>query len=162
MHFILLFKLTSFIQAKENEGKFMEAADAYEQCGDVDSSVRNYLKADRPDEAIRVGRDSGSSVAANDIARYFEQKGDLETAMRFLVVSKFCDDALFLAFKTSKQEAYVDIVAAEYEVIPEEFKPGIRRIANYFDELKDPFKAGRMYKIAGDSTKVIRKAMHWA
>jgi len=142
-----------FGKAKEAEGKLREAAVSYEKANDVMNSIRLYLSADYPDDAIRVARVSGSFSGAMLVSRYFEEHGDMETALRFLIISRCYEDALLVAFKHGKSETYVQCIQDEFTAIPSEFLDGIRQVAAYFEEKKDNFKAGKYYQVCEDYKK---------
>lgn len=144
-----------FGKAKETEGKLREAAVSYEKANDVMNAIRLYLSADFPDDAIRVARTSGSLSGAMLVSRYFEEHGDMETALRFLIISRCYEDALLVAFKHGKSETYVQCIQDEFpDGVPAEFLDGIRQVASYFEEKKDNFKAGKYYQVCEDYKKV--------
>ncbi|CAG7728859.1 unnamed protein product [Allacma fusca] len=153
-----------YAKAKETEGKLLEAAKAYDRANDPENASRLYLVSDLPDEAIRVVKLSGSTTGATHVARYFEKHGDLDTALRFLIISKCFQDALILAFKNGKAELYAEIIQefANGGPIPPECRDGLRQVAGYFEELKDNFKAGKYFHMCGDNQRAFKLLMRAA
>lgn len=140
-----------------------------------------YTKLNRPDDAIRLVKAHKSIGGALVTARYFENLNDYDTAIRFLIISKCHEDALGLAFRYGKAELYVSIVqeiVAEFDnesggggggsnygyeedafgnyvtIMPQEYRDGIKKVGQYYEDQKDHIRAGKYFLIAGQSRKV--------
>jgi len=59
-----------YAKAKEADGKFVEAADAYHRAKDFDSEVRIYLDhLGDPKQAVAIVKESGSIEGAKMVAK---------------------------------------------------------------------------------------------
>jgi hypothetical protein len=66
-----------FAKAKEAEGRFAEAAAAYEAAGDMDAVVRLCLeRLNQPQRAYAIVRKTQSAEAANQLSRFCLQAQD--------------------------------------------------------------------------------------
>jgi WD repeat-containing protein 19 len=89
-----------FAKAKEAEGKFEEAAEAYGRANDVDAVVRLYLeKLQRPQKAFSLVRDSKTVQGALLVAQYCQGVGDHRAAIEFLILAKRSEEAFDLAVR---------------------------------------------------------------
>ncbi|KXJ24489.1 WD repeat-containing protein 19 [Exaiptasia diaphana] len=87
-----------YAKAKEADGKYKEAARAYEAAKDYDNVIRinlDYLQ--NPEEAVRVVKEAQSVEGAKMVAKFFQNLGDFGSAIQFLVLSKCNDEAFQLA-----------------------------------------------------------------
>src|SRR5699024_1835146 len=106
--------------------------------------VRIYLDhLNNPGEAVKVVREKRSIEGAKLIAKYFQRRNDMTTAIEFLVISKCYDDAYSLAKTTNQMDTYADIVQ-DYGDQPNLFTT----IAIYYENLDrnqdlDRLKAGK-------------------
>ncbi|VEL22707.1 unnamed protein product [Protopolystoma xenopodis] len=62
----------------------------------------------RPEDAVRVVRETGSVEAAKIVAHYFTRIGDHASAIQFLVLSRCPEAAFRLAQKHRKMELYAE------------------------------------------------------
>uniref|UniRef100_A0A669CGS2 WD repeat domain 19 n=1 Tax=Oreochromis niloticus TaxID=8128 RepID=A0A669CGS2_ORENI len=98
-------------KAKEAEGKYKDAARAYESAKDWDSVIRVLLDhLNKPEEAVRIAREMQSIGGAKMVARFFLQSNDYGSAIRILVSSDCHDEAFQLAQQHGKMEVYADII----------------------------------------------------
>nr|CAB3267687.1 WD repeat-containing protein 19-like [Phallusia mammillata] len=153
----LLPKITSlkiflqYAKAKEADGKFTEAADAYHSARDYDSEVRIYLDHLRdPERAVHIVKEQGSIEGAKMVAKFFIKHGDYGSAIQFLVLSKCNDEAFQMAQQHGQMEIYADIIGDD--ATPEDF----RSIAVHFENDKNHLLAGKFYAKCGEYPKALR------
>ncbi|QQP36862.1 Uncharacterized protein FKW44_022083, partial [Caligus rogercresseyi] len=80
-----------YAKAKESDGKFRDAANAYEAGRDYDNAVRIYLDhLDDPESAVRLVKKSQSTEGAKAL-------NDYDSAIRFLIISGCIDEAFQMA-----------------------------------------------------------------
>ncbi len=80
---------SQYARAKEAEGKFDEAATAYEMARDLDNVVRLALeKLKNPQRAFAVVRTTRSADGAMMVAKYCESIGDFSAAIEFLLMAR--------------------------------------------------------------------------
>ena len=154
-----------YAKAKEADGKFKDAVQAYEHARDYDSAVgaivflsrhisfqvRLYLdKLNDPENAVRIVKQTRSNEGAKMVARFFLKLGDFSSAIQFLVISKCVDEAFQLAQQHAKMDLFADIVGAD--ATPEDY----HSIAVYFETERNQLQAGRFYHRAGEHSKALR------
>jgi len=140
-----------FAKAKEAEGKFEEAADAYGRANDVDAVVRLHLeKLQKPQRAFTLVRDSKSVLGALLVAQHCQGVGDHRAAIEFLILAKRSEEALELAVTHSCMEAYTQALGKEG--LPEEYK----KVAIYYEGQQDYQKAGEFWLVCKDYSKALR------
>ena len=140
-----------FAKAKEAEGKFEEAADAYGRANDVDAVVRLHLeKLQKPQRAFTLVRDSKSVLGALLVAQHCQGVGDHRAAIEFLILAKRSEEALELAVTHSCMEAYTQALGKEG--LPEEYK----KVAVYYEGQQDYQKAGEFWLVCKDYSKALR------
>ncbi|XP_063720528.1 WD repeat-containing protein 19-like isoform X2 [Symsagittifera roscoffensis] len=130
-----------YAKAREAEGKFREAIQAYSSAKDFDNVIRILVDhLQNPEEAVRIVRETGSIEGAKLVAKFFVRLNDMESAIQFLVMSKCHDEAFQLASTHHHMKTYASILGDD--VSEEDYKS----VAVYFEtEEKDPFLAGKFF-----------------
>eukprot|EP00955_Chlamydomonas_euryale_P009184 98506-Chlamydomonas_euryale.AAC.1 len=103
-----------FAKAKEAEGRYAEAAVAYEAAGDMDSVVR--LSIDRlnaPTKAYAIVRRTRSVEAAALLTRWCLQAQDFAGAVEFLLLAGQMDQAFDIAQGHSEMDTFARIVQSQ-------------------------------------------------
>lgn len=144
------------MQAKEADDNLVEAASAYSEGFDVENGIRLYLQLGIPEEAGSLAKRSDDPNDAVKVARYYQEMGELEKALEYLILSECYSDALLEAFKHGKQEFYADFIYTTFgREIPKGFYEGISSVANDFESKKDNFRAGKCYQYIGEFDRVL-------
>nr|XP_002124215.1 WD repeat-containing protein 19-like [Ciona intestinalis] len=153
----LLPKITSlkihlqYAKAKEADGKFKEAADAYRNAKDHDNQVRVYLDHLRdPEKAVKVVKESGSVEGAKMVARFFVKLADYGSAIQFLVLSKCNDEAFQMAQQHGQMEIYAEIIGED--ATKEDFKS----IAVHFENEKNHLMAGKFFSLCEEYARALK------
>lgn len=145
-----------YAKAKETEGKYQEAAEAYYNAKDFDSVIRLQLDyLNNPEVAIELVQETKSIEGAKLIARFFQRLNDFPTAIRFLVLSKCHDEAFELARKHSKLQLYGEILLNSLD--PDEIKPEyFNSLALYFEQERNYLYAGKYWFHAKEYNKAMK------
>ncbi|XP_047221085.1 WD repeat-containing protein 19 [Girardinichthys multiradiatus] len=139
-----------YAKAKEADGKYKEAAQAYESAKDWDNMIRVLLDhLNNPEEAVRVVRETQSIDGAKMVARFFLRLNDYVSAIHFLVLSHCNDEAFQLAQQHGQMEVYADIIGAE--ATQEDYQS----IALYFEGEKKHLLAGKFFHKCGQYSKAL-------
>jgi len=153
----LLPRLTSpkifalYAKAKEKEGSFKEAKEAYEKAGDLDSVVRlNVEQLNNLAEAHLIVRRTKSVEAAELVARHCKKAGDYRTAIEFLLLARRTAEGFDLANAHNEMAAYATALGANGS--PDDYLA----IAKYYDERQDSASAGDFYSKCGHYSKALR------
>ncbi|CAL1537974.1 unnamed protein product [Lymnaea stagnalis] len=153
----LLSKITSpkihaqYAKAKEADGRFKEAADAYKLAKEWDNVIRiNLDHLQNPEEAVKIVRETQSVEGAKMVAKFFQRLNDYGSAIQFLVMSHCNDEAFQLAQQHRQMEVYADIIGAD--ATNEDY----HSIAVYFETEKNNFLAGKFFLLSGQFTKAIK------
>eukprot|EP00118_Oscarella_pearsei_P011922 m.83949 g.83949 ORF g.83949 m.83949 type:complete len:1349 (+) comp36373_c0_seq7:62-4108(+) len=145
---------SQFAKAKEADGKYREAAKAYEAAKDYDSVIRvNLTHLKNPEEAVRVVKETQSVEGAKMVAKFFQKLGDFASAIQFLVISKCSEEAFALAQTYNQMEQYAEIIgddASEEEYL---------EIGRHFEGQKQHYNAGRFYLKAKQYAKALNHFM---
>ncbi|CAH8554914.1 unnamed protein product [Schistosoma margrebowiei] len=144
-----------YAKAREIDGAYKDAVEAYETAHDFDSVIRLQLeKLNNPNEAIRILNKSHSIEGAKMIAQYFIRNNDQTKAIQFLVISKCFNIAFDLARKHKKMELYAEAIGLNASV--NEYQ----NIACYFENEKNWYLAGKYYLLAKQYEKAIKHLLH--
>ncbi|XP_015234608.1 PREDICTED: WD repeat-containing protein 19 [Cyprinodon variegatus] len=139
-----------YAKAKEADGKYKEAAQAYENGKDWDNMIRVLLDhLNNPEDAVRVVRETQSIDGAKMVARFFLRLKDYRSAIHFLVLSNCNDEAFQLAQQHGQMEVYADIIGCE--ATQEDYQS----IALYFEEERKHFLAGQFFYKCGQYSKAL-------
>ena len=139
-----------YAKNREHEGKFKEAANAYEAGKDYDSVIRinlDHLK--NPKEAVRIVQETQSVEGARVVAKFFQNLGDYASAIQFLVVSKCNAEAFTLAEEHNQMAQYADIIGDD--ATPEDYTA----IAKHYESQGKPLQCGNFFFKAGDYAKAL-------
>ncbi|EPY21242.1 WD repeat domain 19 [Strigomonas culicis] len=151
-----------YAQAKENEGAFAEALEAYTQAEDWDNVVR--LKVDKLNDlhgAYVIVRKTRSANAASLVSKTCKKKGEFSTAVEFLVLAKSTQEAFELAKQHNcvfnYESALLAQTALKDGVAPLAQQPDYLAIAQYYEGLNKAGQAGLYYHISGDFPMALKK-----
>ncbi|MCJ8749256.1 hypothetical protein PDJAM_G00174210 [Pangasius djambal] len=140
-----------YAKAKEADGKYKEAALAYESARDWDSVIRILLEhLNNPEEAVRIVRETQSIDGAKMVARFFLRLNDYGSAIQFLVMSHCSDEAFQLAQQHGQMEVYADIIGSEASM--EDYQS----IALYFEGEKKHLLAGKFFRKCGQYSRALK------
>ncbi|VDP37007.1 unnamed protein product [Schistosoma curassoni] len=144
-----------YAKARETDGAYKDAVEAYEAAHDFDSVIRLQLeKLNNPNEAIRILNKSHSIEGAKMIAQYFIRNNDQTKAIQYLVISKCFNIAFDLARKHKKMELYAEAIGLNASVSE------YQNIAFYFENEKNWYLAGKYYLLAKQYEKAIKHLLH--
>ncbi|XP_076359241.1 WD repeat-containing protein 19-like isoform X2 [Tachypleus tridentatus] len=140
-----------YAKAKEADGSYHEAAKAYEDARDYENVIRIQLEhLNKPEEAVRLVKDTKSVEGAKMVARFFQRLNDTTSAIQFLVLSKCHEEAFQLAQSTGKMDIYVDVVGEDAS------QEDYQSIATYYDHEKNHLMAGKFLHLAGQHRKAVK------
>ncbi|CAN9510421.1 unnamed protein product [Ophioblennius macclurei] len=129
-----------YAKAKEADGKYKDAAQAYESAKDWDNVIRVLLDhLNNPEDAVHIVRETQSIDGAKMVARFFLRLNDYGSAIHFLVLSQCNDEAFQLAQQHGQMEVYADIIGSE--ATQEDYQS----IALYFEGEKKHLLAGKFF-----------------
>ncbi|XP_023685243.1 WD repeat-containing protein 19 isoform X1 [Paramormyrops kingsleyae] len=140
-----------YAKAKEADGRYKEAAAAYESAKDWDNVIRvqlEHLKS--PEEAVRIVRDTQSIDGAKMVARFFLRLNDYGSAIQFLVMSRCNDEAFQLAQQHGQMEVYADIIGSDATM--EDYQS----IALHFEGEKKHLQAGCFFQKCGQHSRALK------
>ncbi|KAK6976293.1 WD repeat-containing protein 19 [Biomphalaria glabrata] len=153
----LLLKITSpkihaqYAKAKEADGRYKEAAEAYKLAKEWDNVIRiNLDHLQNPEEAVKIVRETQSVEGAKMVAKFFLKLNDYGSAIQFLVMSHCNDEAFQLAQQHRQMEIYADIIGSD--ATTEDY----HSIAVYFEAEKNYFLAGKFYLLSGQYNKAMK------
>lgn len=130
-----------YARAKEAEGRYEDAAQAYEAAGANEHVVRVCLErlgdARRAFAIVRAARSAESAALA---ARYCAQKGDHRHSIEFLVLAGRAEEAFALASEHREVDAYAEALGERGS--NEEYLT----LARWFEGQQQFEKAGRLYE----------------
>mmetsp|Transcript_36982 Transcript_36982/g.82211 ORF Transcript_36982/g.82211 Transcript_36982/m.82211 type:complete len:1366 (+) Transcript_36982:300-4397(+) len=140
-----------FAKAKEAEGRYAEAAAAYEAAGDMDSVVRLALEhLGAPQRAYAIVRKTQSVEAAGQLAKFCLQSQDFQGAVEFLLLAGQMDQAFDIAQKYNEMDTFARIVTASAKPVD------YQRIAQYYESRGEYDKAGDMWSSSGQDAKAVQ------
>jgi len=147
-----------YARAKESDGKFEEAARAYEAAKDMDSVVRLLLeRLNQPDRAFQLVRESKSSEGAKMVSRFCQERQDWRTAIEFLILSKAAEEAFELATSHDEMPTFTAALSkggspVQYQAVASyyELKGEFGRSGDFWLEAKDYPRALRLYLKCGE------------
>ncbi|XP_046624059.1 WD repeat-containing protein 19 isoform X1 [Neodiprion virginianus] len=145
-----------FAKAKELEGKYEEAAKAYETAKDFDNIIRiNLDHLNNPARSVEIVQQTKSIEGAKMVARFFQRMNDYNSAIKFLILSNCHDEAFQLANQHGKMELYGDILVTTLDndnVRIEDFKS----LAIHFESQRNSLLAGKYYFHAKEYQKALK------
>ena len=152
--------LCEYAKLKEKDRQFRSALDVYYKAEQWLDVVRIYLDhLNNPGEAVKVVRDTHSVEGAKLIAKHFQRRDDMTTAIEFLVISRCYEDAYNLAQTTNQMDTYADIMV---DYVEEGNLSNFRTIAIYYEQENNLLKAGKFYCIAQAYKKGVKHLLEAA
>nr|XP_020479849.1 WD repeat-containing protein 19 isoform X2 [Monopterus albus] len=140
-----------YAKAKEADGKYKDAAQAYESAKDWDNVIRVQLEhLNNPEDAVRIVRETQSIDGAKMVARFFLRLNDYGSAIYFLVLSQCNDEAFQLAQQHGQMEVYADIIGSK--ATQEDYQS----IALYFEGEKKHLQAGKFFRKCGQYSRALK------
>jgi len=142
-----------FAKAKEQEGKYSEAAAAFEAAGDMDAVVRLALgPLHMPQRAYAVVRKTRSADAAWNLAEYCLRPTtkDYEGAVEFLLVAGKMEQAFDVAQNKGAMDTFARILMSTTQ--PADYG----RIAHYYENRGEYIKAGDMWCAAEEYSRAVQ------
>ncbi|XP_076021576.1 WD repeat-containing protein 19 [Genypterus blacodes] len=140
-----------YAKAKEVDGKYKDAAQAYESAKDWDNMIRVLLDhLNNPEDAVRIVRETQSIDGAKMVARFFLRLNDYGSAIQFLVMSQCNDEAFQLAQQHGQMEVYADIIGSD--ATQEDYQS----IALYFEGEKKHLQAGKFFQKCGQYSRALK------
>lgn len=153
----LLSKITSpkihaqYAKAKEADGRYKEAAEAYRMAKEWDNVIRINLDfLQNPEEAVRIVQETKSVEGAKMVAKFFQKLNDYPSAIQFLVMSHCNDEAFQLAQAHNQMEVYADIIGSD--ATPEDYQS----IAVHFENDKNHFLAGKFFFLSEQYPRAMK------
>ncbi|XP_053277070.1 WD repeat-containing protein 19-like [Pleuronectes platessa] len=138
-------------KAKEADGKYEDAARAYESAKDWDNVIRVLLvHLNNPEDAVRIVMETPSIDRAKMVARFFLRLNDESSAIHFLFLCKYNDEAFQLAAQRGKMEVYVDFIGSEGT------QEDYQNIAFYFEGGRKHLQAGKFFQKCGLYSRALR------
>ncbi|CAK9825837.1 WD repeat-containing protein 19 [Anthophora retusa] len=145
-----------YAKAKEAEGKYEEAAKAYETAKDYENIIRiNLDHLNNPARSVEVVQQTKSVEGAKMVARYFQKMNDYNSAIKFLILSNCHEEAFQLADQHGKMELYGEILINTIDDSNAR-KEDFRSLAMHFENQKNNFLAGKYYFHAKEYQKALR------
>lgn len=141
----------AYAQAKEKDGNFTEAIKSYTEAGDLDSVVRVYLDhLSDPHSASEIVLESRSMESSKMLAKFYQQIGDYDQALQFLILCGCISDAFALAQRHNKLRRYGELLDTSDNAQPSDYLA----VAQYFEQEKYTLLAGKYYFLAKEYQKV--------
>ena len=153
--------LTLFAQSREKEGKYTEAAEAYQRAGDWISVVRlNLSHLGNAGLAIEIVRNSKSTEGAALIAQYCIERKNFKRAVEFLVLADKPKEAFQIAQTQDEMDTYamcttnpsreqLRLIASHFEGRGQFDKAG-----DYYAQSEDPERAVNLYLQSGTEDSI--------
>lgn len=142
-----------YAKACENEGNYNDAVENYRNAGDLDNVIRIYIEhlAD-PHSAAEIVVDTRSIEGSKMLAQFYQNVGDYEQALRFLILCGCLSEAFILAKKHNKLRQYAELLEHSDTAQPNNFVS----IAEYFENEKYTLLAGKYYFFAKEYGKAMK------
>ena len=141
-----------YAAAKEKEGAYKEANDAYAKAEDWDNVVRLTVEQlNDISSAYEIVRRTKSAEAAALVAKYCRKDGNPETAIEFLLLAKKTDEAFELASTTNNMATYSSILGANGST------ENYLHIAEYYEGKSDFSTAADYYFKCHSYDKALQK-----
>ena len=141
-------------KAKEAEGNFAEAAEAYENGKDFDAVVRlNLNQLSNPQKAFAMVRVSRSTEGATLVAQYCQSTGNYSASIEFLVIAHALKEAFTIAQTHDAMDQFAQHIG---EIGTEEH---FNDIAIYFENRRQYIKAAEYYLLTSDLLRALKLLM---
>ncbi|XP_059483099.1 WD repeat-containing protein 19 [Neocloeon triangulifer] len=146
-----------FARAKEADGRFSEAVAAYVTAGDPEAAVRLLLdKLRRPEEAVKIVKETRNPEAAKQVARFLRSAGDATSALQLLVWCGCASDAFEFARQAGEMALLGRLLASEVAIDGAPPQAQLIEVARYFEAEQDAFLAGKFLHLAGESQRAVQ------
>ena len=137
-------------RAKEAEGSYLEAVEAYIRAKDVEAVIRLYLgPLNEPSKAFTIGRETRHAGGAALIARYCIDHVDIASAVEFLFIAKRHAEAFTMAKEKKVMDIYAGVLGESGT--SEEYQ----QIASYYEDVQEWGQAAHYCALLGDWTKAL-------
>ncbi|BET02082.1 WD repeat domain 19 [Nesidiocoris tenuis] len=151
-----------YAKAKESEGDYTAAVQAYNEANDVENVVRLLIdKLNQPQKAMMFVEQTRNIEAARRLGKFFEKISDYSSALKFLVMSRSENEALRLCKEHGLVELYAGIVQEEMGG-SEEGERQLSSLAVYFEQQGNPLLAAKCYYHAAQFHKALRNLLQVA
>lgn len=140
-----------FAKAKEKEGSYKEAKDAFDKAGATDDVVRlNVEHLNNLAEAHILVRRTKSANAAALVAKHCKKSGDFKTAIEFLLLAKKTTEAFEMARQHDEMQTYAETLGADGKM--EDYQ----QIASHYEGKNDWANAGDYFFKCGQYSKALK------
>uniref|UniRef100_A0A182K004 Uncharacterized protein n=1 Tax=Anopheles christyi TaxID=43041 RepID=A0A182K004_9DIPT len=140
-------------KAKEAEGHYADAIHSYQVAGDLDGVVRIYLQyLDDPHSASEILLETRSVEGSKLLSKYFEQHGDYESAIQFLILCGCITEAFAIAQKQNKIVYYGEVLEQSASAKSGDFL----QLGEHFDTEKYTLLAGKYYFLGKEYSKALK------
>lgn len=161
-----------YAKACENDGKYEDAINSYRNAGDMESVIRIYLDhLSDPLSASEIVVDTKSIEGSKMLARwvaavltifrktfsnisgfcsFYQNIGDIEQALQFLIMCGCTSDAFALAQRHNKLRQYAEVLENSDYAQPSNYLD----VAQHFEREKYTLLAGKYYFFAKEYSKV--------
>lgn len=137
----------------ENDGNYNDAIDNYRKAGDLENVIRVYVQhlAD-PHSAAEIVSESRSTEGSKMLADFYQNVGDYEQALRFLILCGCLSEAYTLAKKHNKIRQYAELLEHSDTSQPADYIG----VAEFFENDKHTLLAGKYYFLAHEHGKAMK------
>lgn len=140
-----------YAKAKEAEGKYADAAVAYEAAGEMDAVVRLCLeRLNNAPKAYSIVRKTQSVEAANMLSKHCMAVQDFQGAVEFLLMAGSMDQAFDIATKYNEMDTFARIVTEGAKTVD------YQRIAQYYESRGEFEKAGEMWQHCDQEHRAVQ------
>lgn len=142
-----------FAKAREKEFKFEEAISSYRKGGDLDSVVRIFLDhLNDPHSAQEIVLETKSQTGSKMLAKFFQQIGDIESAVQYLIQCDCVEEALLVSRRHNKLKAFGELLEKADNAKPKNF----RELAEFFEAEKYTLLTGKYYFLAKEYERAMK------
>jgi WD repeat-containing protein 19 len=154
--------LVMYAKAKETEGDFQGAEQAYELASDYDSVVR--IKVEFLNDllgAYAIVRRTRSTEAASMVAKVCRKRNEISAAVEFLLLAKKTTEAFDVAKGNDAmgvfETALLQQVTLKDGVAPQGHRENFILIAQHYEALGKQDLAGDFFQVGGNFTRALAK-----
>ncbi|KAI3389401.1 hypothetical protein SNEBB_003676 [Seison nebaliae] len=152
----LLNKITSprihylYGEAREREGHYDEAFQAYLHANEDEQAVRIQLDyLNNPEKAGEIVQRKMNTDAARRVAKYYEERKDYPSALKFLIFSRKNEEAFNLAKKNHRMDDLSELI------LDHGSRDDYFSIALYFEQQNRNYQSGKFYYYAEEYDKAV-------
>eukprot|EP01083_Nonionella_stella_P087344 242955_1 len=140
-----------YAKAKEAEGSYSEAAEAYTTAKDLDSVVRlNLFHLDNPQKAFSLVRETRSADGAALVAQYCQKHRNYKVAIEFLLFAKNMSAAFEMAQLHGEMDGFTEALGNSGS------REDYLNVATYYESKHDWAHAGDFFMLCGDFMKAMK------